>query len=93
MRENVIEWIDGEDTIAVTLYQKRFVNKVKRLALLYDNVVILAENKDGSIFAHLPLEMLKLSPKRKDNLSVEQKSELAERMHNLHLKKKADKEV
>lgn len=83
MRENVIEWVDGEDTVAVTLYQKKFVNKVKRLALSHENVVILHENPDGSIFAHLPLEMLKLTPKRKDNLSVEQKNELANRMRKL----------
>ena len=40
MNENVIEWLDGEDVIAVTLHQKRFVNKVKKFAEKDKNVVI-----------------------------------------------------
>lgn len=80
MNENVIEWITGDDTIAVTVSQKKFVNKIRRLSLTDENVVILASNKDGSIFAHLPISYLKLSPKRKDNVSVERKAELAERL-------------
>ena len=80
MNENVIEWLDGEDVIAVTLHQKRFVNKVKRFAEKDINVVILAENKDGSIFAHLPIYYLKLYPKTTAVLSEEEKSERAERL-------------
>ena len=30
LNENVIEWFDGDDTIAVTLHQKRFVNRVRK---------------------------------------------------------------
>lgn len=85
--ENVIEWLTGEDTIAVTVSQKKFVNKIKRFALTDENVVILAENPDGSIFAHLPLSYLKLSPKRKDNISAERKAELAERMRKMRERK------
>lgn len=87
MNENVIEWLTGEDTIAVTVSQKKFVNKIKRFALTDENVVILAENPDGSIFAHLPLSYLKLSPKRKDNISAERKAELAERMRKMRERK------
>lgn len=87
MNENVIEWLAGEDTIAVTVSQKKFVNKIKRFALTDENVVILAENPDGSIFAHLPLSYLKLSPKRKDNISAERKAELAERMRKMRERK------
>ena len=83
MNENVIEWLTGEDTIAVTVSQKKFVNKIKRFALTDENVVILAENSDGSIFVHLPISYLKLSPKRKDNISAERKAELAERMRKM----------
>jgi hypothetical protein len=83
MRENVIEWIDGDNTISVTLYQKRYVNKVRRLANTDNRVQILAENSDGSIFAHLPLEMLKLTQKRRTELTDERREELAERMRNM----------
>lgn len=83
MRENVIEWLDGDNTISVTLYQKRLVNKVRRLANTDNRVQILAENNDGSIFAHLPLEMLKLTQKHKSNITDERREELAERMRNM----------
>ena len=90
MNENVIEWLDDEDTISVTFHQKRFVNKIKRLANIDENVTILAENPDNSIFAHLPISYLKLSPKRKDNISVERKAELAERMKTIRPRSKSD---
>lgn len=90
MNENVIEWLDDEDTISVTFHQKRFVNKIKRLANIDVNVTILAENSDNSILAHLPISYLKLTPKRKDNLSVERKAELAERMKTIRPRSKSD---
>lgn len=90
MNENVIEWLDDEETISVTFHQKRFVNKIKRLANIDENVTILAENEDKSIFAHLPISYLKLSPKRKDNISVERKAELAERMKTIRPRSKSD---
>lgn len=83
LSENVIEWITGDETISVTVSQKKFVNRIKRFALTDENVVILAENNDGSVFAHLPISYLKLSPKRKDNISAERKAELAERMRKM----------
>ena len=90
MNENVIEWLDDEDTISVTFHQKRFVNKIKRLANIDENVTILALNDDGSVFGHLPISYLKLSPKRKDNISVERKAELAERMKTIRPRSKTD---
>ena len=32
MKENVIEWINGQDTISVTLHQGRYITKVEKLA-------------------------------------------------------------
>lgn len=87
MNENVIEWLDGEDVIAVTLHQKRFVNQVRNLAKQDKNVTILAENSDGSIFAHLPISYLKLRRNRTVNQTAEEKSEWAERMRQLREEK------
>lgn len=78
MRENAIEWYTGSDFIAVTLTQQKFINKVKKLAESHEDVKILAENADGSVFAHLPLNFLKISAPRQ--LSEEQKAEAAERL-------------
>lgn len=61
LKENVIEWFTGSDTITVTLTQKKYINKVKTLAKRYENEVKYAENADGSIIASLPLKSLKLS--------------------------------
>lgn len=87
MNENVIEWLDGEDVIAVTLHQKRFVNQVRNLAKQDKNVEILAQNSDGSIFAHLPISYLKLRRNRTVNQTAEEKSEWAERMRQLREEK------
>lgn len=60
--ENVIEWITGQHTVSVTLSQRKYITKVKKLAKTHpDEVQILEENKDGSIFAHLPLTAVKLN--------------------------------
>ena len=93
LNENVIEWFDGDDTIAVTLHQKRFVNRVRKLAEQSENVVILAENPDGSIFAHLPLNYLKLSPKAKNNITVERKAELVEQVRKAREAKQMQREA
>ena len=62
LKENVIEWHNGDDMISCTFYQGKYISKVRKLAEKYPNLVtILAENKDGSIFARLPLKSLKLS--------------------------------
>lgn len=62
LRENCIEWLNGQSVVSVTLSQKRLVSKVKKMAEKHpDLVTILAENEDGSIFAHLPLKAVKLS--------------------------------
>lgn len=60
--ENVIEWITGKDYIACTFTQKKYINKVRKIAVQMPELVpIFHENKDGSIFCHLPLKALKLS--------------------------------
>lgn len=62
LKDNAIERITGSDIISVSLTQRRYITKVRKLAEKYpEKVQIIAENKDGSIFAHLPLKALKLS--------------------------------
>ena len=80
LRENCIEWLNGQDVVSVTLSQKRLISKVKKMAEKHpDSVVILAENADGSIFAHLPLKAVKLSIiSRKDALAADEESEECE---------------
>lgn len=83
LKENCIEWLTGQDTIAVTPSQKKYVNKVERMAKKHPDLVqILARNDDGSIFAHLPLKSLKLSIII-STLTEEQRKAQAERLRGL----------
>lgn len=77
MRENCIEWLNGQDRVTVSLSQGKFINKVKRLAEKNTEVEIVAENEDGSICAHIPLKFIKISPPRV--VSEEQKIQARER--------------
>lgn len=62
MKENVIEFLKGEETATCTFCQGRFITKVKRLAAKYPDLVkITFENPDGSIVATLPVKAIKLN--------------------------------
>ena len=91
-KENCIEWVNGQDTISVTLSQGRYISKVKKLAGKYPDLVqILHENKDGSIFAHLPLKSLKLSIIPPKELGQEEKERLAKQLRKNKIKESEEK--
>jgi len=77
-KENNIEWITGDSTIAVTLTSQRHINKIRKLAERKPDEVKIVTNKDGSIYATLPLLYLKFNPPK--DLTEEQKEELAKRL-------------
>lgn len=75
--ENVIEWLIGDNKAAVTFSQRKHITRLKRLKSKFpDAVEIVAENQDGSIFAHVPLDWVKISPPRQ--ISEEQRKRLSE---------------
>ena len=78
MRENCIEWLNGQDRVTVTLSQGRLINKVKKLAEKYKEVEILKENEDGTIVAKLPLKVIKISAPRQ--MTEEQREQAKERL-------------
>ncbi len=77
-KENNIEWITGDSTIAVTLTSQRHITKIRKLAERKPDEVKIVANKDGSIYATLPLSYLKFNPPK--DLTEEQKKELAKRL-------------
>ena len=78
MNENVIEWLNNDNEVTVTLNQRRYISKVKKLQEKYpDEVRIVVENKDGSIVAKLPIKYIKISAPRK--VSEEQRNQARER--------------
>lgn len=76
--ENVIEWISGDKKASLGLSQKRWVNRLKKLAEAHPESVDIYENTDGSIFAYVPLSWIKVSPPRQ--MTDEQKQKAGERM-------------
>lgn len=71
VNECVIEWLKGQKVASLTIPSNtRMKSKILNLAKNHSEVTYL-ENKDGSIFAHCPVEWITVRPKRK--ISEEQK--------------------
>lgn len=64
MNEVVIEYFRGDKYASVTAYSgSRLKNKITNLAEKHSDVSMI-ENKDGSIFAHIPVEWIRIQPKK-----------------------------
>ena len=73
IKENVIEWITGDNHVACTFTQKKYINKVLKMMDKPPNLVSnFVQNKDGSIFCHLPLKALKLYLNTRDQRGVDE---------------------
>lgn len=83
MNEFSIEWIKGADYAGVTVPSNTSLkSKLLRLAEKNPNEVkIMAENKDGSLFAHVPVNYIKISPPKK--MSEEQREAASERFKQM----------
>lgn len=83
MNENIIEWIRDIKYATVTFSQGRYITKIKKLAEKYPyECEIVAENKDGSVMAHIPVRWIKISA-NKSNMTEEQRIASAERLRTL----------
>ena len=47
-----------------------------------DDVQIIADNADGTIMAHLPVEWLRIVPKKKMDLTDEQRQAISNRLNS-----------
>ncbi len=62
LKENNIEWYTGSDRCLVSFTQKKFINRIKRMAENFPELVeIVAENADGSLTARIPLRAIHLT--------------------------------
>lgn len=89
MNENVIEWLNGDATAKLTLTQGRFKNKIRRLREDNEDIRII-ENTDGSMFAEIPLEYIKIGKPRRVDLTDEERAEIAERLKTSKMAKGED---
>lgn len=82
VQENVIEFERNDKTATVTFCRQKFISRIRKLAEKYpDECEIVAENKDGSIMAHIPVKWIRISNLSR-NLTEEQRAEAAERMRS-----------
>lgn len=83
MNEFCIEWIKGNDYAGVTVPSGTALkSKLMRYSQERpEDVKLMAENKDGSAFFHIPINYVKLSPPRK--VSDEQRKAAGERFRKM----------
>ena len=61
--ENTIKFVKDAKKATVTFSQGRYCSKIKKLSVSHpEECQILAENKDGSILAHVPVCWVKITP-------------------------------
>lgn len=85
-KENAIEWYTGDDTVTISLSQKKFINKIKKLSEEFpDEVRIDRINNDGTVLAHIPLRYIRISRPRE--LSEEEKENARKRLLAYRTKK------
>lgn len=91
MNEFSIEWIKGSEYAGVTVPSGTALkSKLFRLAEQNsDDVKIIVENEDGSLFAHVPVNYIKISRPKK--MSDEQREAASERFKQMW-KEKQEKE-
>lgn len=78
--ENVLEWLKDADQATLTLSQPRTITRVRQLAAKHpEECEIVAENKDGSVCAHVPVKWIKIAPPKQ--FTDEQKKEMAVRLN------------
>jgi len=82
--EFVFEWLRGDDEVSFTVPSSSAMKtKLTRLAEDFpEDVQILAENADGSVFGHMKKSYLKVGKPR--GMSEEQREAAAERMKAMH---------
>lgn len=77
--ENAIEFIKDDERATVSFSQGRFKGRIRKMAAERpEECQIVAENKDGSLCAHIPVSWIRIIPSRE--LSEEQKGKARERM-------------
>lgn len=90
MNEFAIEWLKGAESASVTIPSGTALkSKLLRLASQKPNEVkIIVENEDGSLFAHIPVSYIKISPPKK--ISEEQREAASERFKQMWKDKQED---
>lgn len=91
VRENVIEFLLNQKVMAVTLTQRKLANRVKEYAEKYpEEVRIVKENDDGSIFAKLPTRYLRIVRPSEGRIMTEEEKEASRKRLELGRQKRME---
>lgn len=83
-RETDIDHVNGVEHCNVTTGDKVVKNRLAKLAKEHpDQVVLMADNADSSVWYHVPWKWIQIRPPRKINMSEERRQELAEKMRSM----------
>jgi len=62
IKEFNLNFCDDDDMASVTMYEKKYMNQINKLAESHpDEVKIVAVNEDGTMVAHLPKKYVHVS--------------------------------
>lgn len=78
MEENVIEWFNNSKEVSITASQRKLINRIEKLKAENPDEVVVIRNQDGSIFAKLPVNWVKIKKPSKRELTDEERKEMAE---------------
>lgn len=63
--ENAIEFVKDGSRATVTFSQGRYKSRIKKLAKKHpEECEVIAENKDGSLLAHVPVTWIRINPSK-----------------------------
>lgn len=90
MDEFVIEWLRGQTVATITAPNSSALKgRIQKLSIEHpEDCKIIAENKDGSILAHIPIGYIKLNAPR--NWSEESREKMSVRLKELSTKNRSN---
>lgn len=89
--ENVVEYATGSKTATFTFSQKKWINKMTKYSESHPDEVDIVINPDGSAFGHVPVDWIKISPKRTRTMTEEEKAVARERLQKA--RQKSEEEI
>ena len=81
--ETTIDHISGAPFCGISTGERTIKNRLAKLLEQYpDDMELVADNQDGSVFYHVPWKWIRIKPPKKVVLTDEQKAALVERLHS-----------
>lgn len=92
MKENVIEWFQGDHKVGCTFSPGKFARRIIALSKKYPEDVDMILNKDNSVYAKIPVEYISIRKPKTVMLTEEQRQERSERLKQVRQNRKKDSE-